>query len=184
MTTPSYINSKPEFTPLITTGQLRARVRSLAKKISSDYPGGELTMVGILQGSFMFVADLARELQRHSLALTIDFINLSSYGSGSRTTGKVRLLQGLQVEIADRHILLIDDILDSGHTLHFAGHYLRRRHPKSLRACVLLSKETQRVKSCAVDYIGFAIPDRFVVGYGLDHAGRYRELPFIAHGSK
>jgi hypoxanthine phosphoribosyltransferase len=156
------------------------RVRELAAQISADYANIEygddgLVLVGVLKGAFVFLADLARRL---AIPHHIDFIALSSYNAG-KTTGEVRLIMDSRINIADHHVLIVEDIVDTGHTLDYLQRTFRARHPHSLRSCVFLSKPDRRQIEVTIDYLGFEIPDVWVVGYGLDYADRYRTLPYI-----
>jgi hypoxanthine phosphoribosyltransferase len=159
-----------------TAAAIAARVQALAGEITRDYAGRDLLCVGVLQGSVFFLADLVRALD---VPLTTDFMAVSSYGSGVRSSGVVRILKDLQQDIEGRHVLLIEDIVDTGLTLRYLREQLLLRRPASLRICTLLDKVAARREQVAVDYVGFACPDEFLVGYGLDYAGRYRNLPYI-----
>jgi len=161
---------------LISEERLRARVAELAATIARDYAGKELLMVGILKGAVLFMVDLARQLD---LPLQMDFMAISSYGNAVETSGEVRILKDLESSIEGRHVLVIEDIVDSGLTLRYLVEGLRARNPASLRICALLDKEKVQDKPLELSYIGFTIPDRFVVGYGLDFAQRYRNLPYV-----
>ena len=134
-------------------------------------------LVGVLQGAIPFVADLMRAV---SLDLTVDFLRASSYGAGTTSSGTVRLVADLSIDITDRHVLIVDDIVDTGHTLAALKRALQARGPRSVRACVLLDKTGRRETEVTVDYVGFTIPNVFVVGYGLDYDGLYRNLPYVA----
>jgi len=164
---------------LIPEERIRARVAELAAQISRDYAGaGDLWLVGILRGCYIFLADLSRQITvpRH-----VDFIALSSYGCGAVSTGAVRLVMDLRSDIAGRHVLVVDDIVDTGHTLRYLVESLRPRRPASLRTCVLVRKPARLSAGVAIDYVGFDIPDVWVVGYGLDYADRHRALPYIGY---
>lgn len=161
---------------LITPEQIEARVQELAKQINTDYQGVErLYLVGILKGAFIFLADLTRHLE---VPHTVDFMALSSYGKTS-TSGTVRILMDLRESIEGQHVLIVEDILDTGNTLNYLCRILKERKPASLKTCVLVRKIRQGV-SFPIDYLGFDIPDVWVVGYGLDFADRYRTLPYVA----
>lgn len=162
---------------LIDGERLRARVVELAAEIDRDYADGDLVLVGVLKGAVMFMADLMRYI---SLSCEIDFIAISSYGSSTASSGVVRILKDLDVPIAGRDVLLVEDIVDSGLTLQYLMRNLRARDPRSLQICSLLEKPERRRVDLEVRYSGFEIPDRFVVGYGLDHAQRYRNLDYVA----
>ncbi len=162
---------------LISQDELRARVAEMAAEISRDYRGKDLVLVGILKGAFIFLADLCRQL---TIPASFDFIAVSSYGSGTRSGGIVRILKDLDTDIGGKDVLIVEDIIDSGLTLNYLHKSLRARNPASLEICALLRKpEMDRVKLDA-KYIGFSIPSDFVVGYGLDYAQKYRNLPHIA----
>ena len=161
---------------LIAEGQLRAKVAELGEQITRDYQEKNLLLLGTLKGAVPFIADLARSIQ---LPLEIDYMAVASYGDATRSSGIVRIIKDLEGPINHKHVLIIEDIIDSGLTLHYLIDMLKRRNPLSLRICALLDKVRERDKQIALDYIGFRIPDRFVVGYGLDYAQRYRNLPYI-----
>ncbi len=165
---------------LISDRRLQRRVRRLAEAIAADFAGGEVVVVGLLNGSFVFVADLVRQLHGRRLPLIVDFMTVASYGAGRRPSGRVRLLRDLSVGIRGRRVLLVDDIVDTGRTLQRVQAVLRRRQPAVLKTCVLLDKPARRAADCRVDYVGFTSPDEFVTGYGLDYAGRCREQPFVS----
>ncbi len=161
---------------LITPEEIHQRVQSLAAQIDQDYKGVErIYLVGILKGAFIFLADLTRELDTIH---TVDFMALSSYGK-STTSGAVRILMDLREPIEGQHVLIVEDILDTGRTLHYLYNILKGRNPASLKTCVLVRKIRESVE-VPVDYLGFDIPDVWVVGYGLDFADRFRTLPYIA----
>lgn len=160
---------------LISELQLARRVRQLSRQLERDFAGRELVVVAILNGTVMFLADLIRHLD---LPLRLDFIGVSSYGQGA-TSGDLVFTKELRLEVRDRDVLLVDDILDTGKTLRRVLDKLAELKPRRLASCVLLDKAERRVEKVRADYVGFAIPDLFVVGYGLDFAERYRNLPFI-----
>lgn len=162
---------------LVAQKEIAARVVELGRAISCDYAAANLVLVGVLQGAIPFVADLMRAL---SIDLTVDFVRASSYGSGTTSSGTVRLVTDLTVDIADRHVLVVDDIVDTGHTLAALKRALEARGPRSVRTCVLLDKTGRRETEVTIDYVGFTIPNVFVVGYGLDYDGLYRNLPYVA----
>ncbi len=161
---------------LITEEQIQAKVAELGKQIAHDYQGKTLMLLGTLKGAVPFIADLARAIH---IPLEIDYMAISSYGSSTHSSGVVRILKDLEGPIHQKHILIVEDIVDSGLTLHYLMDVLRQRRPLSLRVCTLLDKKRERVKPVTMDYTGFQIPDRFVVGYGLDYAQRYRNLPYV-----
>lgn len=156
--------------------QLKTRVSELARQIEADYAGQEIMFIGILRGSFIFLADLCREV---NLPCTLDFMSVSSYGGGTTSSGQIQIIKDLSEDISGRHIIVVEDILDSGNTLSYLLNILEYRHPASIRLCALLDKPERRVKPVRLHYCGFSIPDAFVVGYGLDYAERYRSLPYI-----
>lgn len=162
---------------LLDEDRLQARICELGRQIEQDYAGvDDLLLVGVLKGSVMFIVDLARALNRH---VALDFIAISSYGRATETSGVVRLLKDLDTDIGGKHVLIVEDIIDSGRTLAYLRESLQRRNPASLKLCVLLSKPERRTADVHIDYCGFDIPNEFVVGYGLDYAERYRNLPYI-----
>jgi hypoxanthine phosphoribosyltransferase len=160
---------------LITDAQLARRIRALAREIECDYRGRELVVVSLLNGTVMFLADLIRHL---NLPLRLDFIGVSSYGAGTES-GELVFTKELRLDVRGRDVLLVDDILDTGKTLSRVLPKLRALKPRRIRTCVLLDKPSRRVEKVKADYVGFQIPDFFVVGYGLDFAERYRNLPFV-----
>jgi len=164
-------------TPLFTEAEIAARVAALGAEISRDYAGrGELLLVGVLKGAFIFLADLARRIE---IPRQIDFVALSTYRGGTTDPGAVRPVMDLRSDIAGRHVLVVEDIVDTGRTLGHLMPLLAARDPASLAICALLHKGARQEVAIQPDYIGFGIPDQWVVGYGLDHAERYRALPYI-----
>jgi hypoxanthine phosphoribosyltransferase len=161
---------------LISPEQLQARVRELAAQIDADYADRDLLMVGVLKGAVMVMADLARAMH---LPVEMDWMAVSSYGSGTKSSGVVRILKDLDADITGRHVLIVEDIVDSGLTLSWLAGNLRSRQPASLAVCAMLRKPASERTHVEVAYTGFEIGDEFVVGYGLDYAQRYRNLPFI-----
>ena len=161
---------------LFSEEQLDRRVREIAAQIEKDYEGKEIMLIGVLRGSFVFMADLCRRID---LPCTLDFMSVSSYGKGTSSSGQVQITKDLSSDISGQHIIVIEDILDSGNTLSYLLKLLEQRNPASIRLCTLLDKPDRRVKEVKVDYSGFSIPDAFVVGYGLDYAEQYRNLPYI-----
>lgn len=160
---------------LLSAEQIQARVRGLAEEIRRDHES-DLHLVCVLKGAFMFMADLIRALPGHA---SIDFMALSSYGKSTKSSGEVRLLKDLDSGLGGRDVVIVEDIVDTGLTLTYLQDILRARGPRTLRTACLLSKPSRRKVDVAVEYIGFTIEDRFVVGYGLDYAEKYRNLPFI-----
>lgn len=161
---------------LITQDRLQARIAEIAAQIDADYAGRDLLLVGVLKGAVMVMADLARALH---LPVSMDWMAVSSYGSATSSSGVVRILKDLDADIGGRHVLVVEDIVDSGLTLSYLVHNLQARSPASVRVCVLLKKRAAAQMPVEVAYTGFEIPDEFVIGYGLDYAERYRNLPFI-----
>jgi hypoxanthine phosphoribosyltransferase len=161
---------------LITPEQLQARIAELAAQIDADYAGRELILVGVLKGAVMVMADLARAIH---LPVSMDWMAISSYGSGTTSSGVVRILKDLDADISGCHVLVVEDIVDSGLTLSYLVHNLQSRDPASVNVCVLLRKRAAAQMAVDVAYTGFEIEDKFVIGYGLDYAERYRNLPFI-----
>ncbi len=161
---------------LFSQQQLAERVDQIAQEITRDYAGKEIVLISVLRGSFVFMADLCRRID---LPCTIDFMSVSSYGKGTSSSGQVQITKDLSGDISGKHILVVEDILDSGNTLSYLLKLLEQRAPASIRLCTLLDKPERRVKPVEVHYSGFTIPDAFVVGYGLDYAEHYRNLPYI-----
>jgi hypoxanthine phosphoribosyltransferase len=163
---------------MLSAEQIRERILEMAAQIERDLPGDEgIHFVCVLKGGFMFMADLVRAMGPR---VTLDFLAVSSYGGGTRSSGEVRMQKDLDSGLEGRHVIIVEDIVDTGLTLTYLQDILRARSPKSLRTACLLSKPSRRTVQVAVEYIGFTIEDRFVVGYGLDYAEKYRNLPYIA----
>jgi hypoxanthine phosphoribosyltransferase len=158
---------------LIPEDQIQRRVRELGAEIDRDYPEGRLYLICILKGACFFFTDLARAITRE---VSIEFMGISSYGKGKTTSGEVKVTKDLDLSLEDAHVLVVEDIVDSGVTLHYLSHVLLQRRPRSLRIVSLLDKPERRMRPVEVAYVGFQIPDEFVVGYGLDYAERYRNL--------
>ena len=161
---------------LITSDQIEAKVREIGARITEDYRGEKPLLVGVLRGAVVIMSDLMRNID---LQCELDFMDISSYGSGSSSSGVVRILKDLEEDITDRHVLIVEDIIDTGLTLSYLMRSLHARKPASLEVCALLSKPSRRRAQLEVRYLGFEVPDEFVVGYGLDYAGAYRNLPDI-----
>lgn len=161
---------------LLSEEEIKQRVLELGKQISEDYRGKDVVIVGVLRGAFIFLADLVRAID---MPVAIDFISVSSYGTGTSSTGVVRFLKDLDEEVSGRHVLLVEDIIDSGITLNYLMENMKTRKPLSVRICTLLSKPERRKVEIDVAYNGFTIPDHFVVGYGLDYSEKYRNLPYV-----
>ena len=161
---------------LLTEDQIQARVSELGSQLNRDYAGLEPVLISVLKGSIVFLADLVRSME---LPLSIDIMEVSSYGAATETSGQVRILKDLSNPIEGRHVIVVEDIIDTGLTLNYLLRYLREKGPASLRICCLLDKPARRLTEIPIDYVGFTIPDRFVVGYGLDYGERYRNLPYV-----
>jgi hypoxanthine phosphoribosyltransferase len=171
-------------TILLSAEQIQQRVREIGQEIARDHPApGDLHLVCVLKGAFMFLGDLIRAMDR---TVTIDFMAVSSYAKGTTSSGEVRLVKDLDTGLEGRNVIIVEDIVDTGLTLFYLQEILRARSPRSLRTACLLNKPSRRLVEVKVDYIGFTIDDRFVVGYGLDYAEKYRNLPYISvlHGSQ
>lgn len=162
---------------LFTEQQLKDRVTQLGREISRDYAGKEpVLLVSVLRGSYIFMADLSRAID---IPVQIDFMSVSSYGKGTSTSGQVEIKKDLSDSIEGVHVIVVEDILDSGNTLSYLLHVLSARHPASISLCTLLDKPERREKPIQADYVGFTVPNAFIVGYGLDYAEKYRNLPYI-----
>lgn len=155
---------------------LAERIHALAEEINRDYEGKAPMLISVLRGSYVFMADLTRRI---TLPCTVDFMSVSSYGKGTKSSGQVQITKDLSDDIEGHDIIVVEDILDSGNTLSYLLEILKARKPSSVKLCTLLDKPDRRVKEVHVDYVGFTIPDEFVVGYGLDYAEKYRNLPYI-----
>ncbi len=163
---------------LLDAATIQARVKAMAGEIERDYPAAEgIHLVGVLKGGFVFMSDLVRQMGPR---VTLDFIAVSSYAKSTKSSGEVRMLKDLDSGLEGRHVIIVEDIVDTGLTLTYLQDILRARAPRSLRTACLLSKPSRRAVQVAVEYVGFTIEDRFVVGYGLDYAEKYRNLPYIA----
>ena len=161
---------------LVQPDELSRRVRELGRQISADYAGRDLLLVGVLKGAVFFLSDLMRNLD---VPCEVDFMAVASYGSATDSSGVVRILKDLDVALEGRHVLIVEDIIDSGLTLQYLLRSLGARNPLSLEVCALLTKPERRKVDLPIRYVGFEIPNRFVVGYGLDHGERYRNLPYV-----
>ena len=162
---------------LVSATEIQRRVQELGKEIDADYPEGPIYLVAILKGSFVFLADLSRAIKRHSVR--IEFMGIYSYGKNKTSSGQVRVTKDLDVNLEGRNVLVVEDIIDSGVTLTYLSRILEQRKPASLRIVTLLDKPERRISPVEIKYVGFKIPDEFVVGYGLDYAEDYRNLPDI-----
>jgi hypoxanthine phosphoribosyltransferase len=163
--------------PIVTQEGMRARIKELGKQISTDYTGKDLVLIGVLKGAYAFYADLARAIR---IPMRVDFLIVTSYGSQSKTTGKVKVITELTEDIKGKDVLLVEDIVDSGLTVQYLTKTLAKQKPRSVKVCTLLSKPERRTIDVPLDYIGFKIPNKYVVGYGLDYQQKYRNLPYLA----
>jgi hypoxanthine phosphoribosyltransferase len=163
--------------PIVTQEEMRARIKELGKQIANDYTGKDLVLVGVLKGAYAFYADLARAIR---IPMRVDFLIVASYGRQSKTSGKVKVITELTEDIKGKDVLLVEDIVDSGLTVQYLIKTLTKHKPKSIKVCTLLSKPERRTIDVALDYIGFKIPNQYVVGYGLDYQQKYRNLPYLA----
>ena len=166
----------PNIEVMISAEQLQERIAEMGAQIASDYEGKDLVMAGVLNGCFIFFADLVREI---GLPITTDFLGLSSYGNATKSSGVVQITKDLSGPVEGRHLLIVEDIIDTGLTMSYLLENLETRRPASVRICSLLSKPDRHQVEVPIHYLGFTIEDRFVVGYGLDYAGKYRNLPYI-----
>jgi len=164
------------FRPLIASDKIQDKIREMGRQIRADFPGEPLLLVGVLKGAVLFLADLARQIPGE---VTFDFIAVSSYGKDTKSSGQVKLNKDLDAGIEGKVVIVVEDILDTGLTLQYLLRILQQRKPKSLKVAVLLDKKDRRIADVRADYVGFVIPDEFVVGYGLDYAERYRNLPDV-----
>lgn len=161
---------------MLSEEEIKAKVYEIAKQIEKDFQGEDLLIVGILKGASVFVADLIRNI---NLDVNMDFMSVSSYGNSTESSGTVKIIKDLDVDIEGRNVLIVEDIIDSGLTLSNLVAALQTRNPKSLKLCTLLDKPQRRAAKMHVDYVGFVIEDKFIVGYGIDYAEKYRNLPYI-----
>ena len=161
---------------LYTEEELRQRVKELGCQITADYAGREPLLISVLRGSYIFMADLTRAI---NLPIAVDFMSVSSYGAGSVSSGQVEIKKDLSDSIEGRDLIIVEDILDSGNTLYYLMDVLRARKPATIRICTLMDKPERRTRPIKADYVGFTIPDAFIVGYGLDYAEKYRNLPYV-----
>ncbi len=163
--------------PIVTQEQMRMRIRELGRQITVDYANKDLILVGVLKGAYAFYADLARAIR---IPMRVDFLVVTSYSGKPKSSGKVKMVTDLTEDIAGRDVLLVEDIVDSGLTAQYLVDTLLKRKPKSIKICSLLSKPERREKNVSIDYVGFEIPNKYVVGYGLDYQQKYRNLPYLA----
>jgi hypoxanthine phosphoribosyltransferase len=166
----------PKLKVLIPAERIQARIRELGEQISGDYPNGQLHLICILKGACFFMTDLARAMKRD---VFIDFMGISTYGKGKTTSGEVKVTKDLDISLEGADVVVVEDIVDSGVTLNYLLHILEQRKPRSIRIAALLDKPERRLRPVHVSYVGFPIPDRFVVGYGLDYAEKYRNLDSV-----
>jgi hypoxanthine phosphoribosyltransferase len=176
MTSSNTSQVKLSATPLFSADDIAARIKALASEIDRDYQDKEILMIAVLKGSFLFIADLIRAVETPSV---IDFVRLASYGSATQSSGIIELRKDLEMSIKDKHVLVVEDIVDSGLTLESLREMLLNRQPASLKICTLIDKQAHRVTEVPVDYIGFSMDDGFIVGYGLDLDEKFRDLPDI-----
>jgi hypoxanthine phosphoribosyltransferase len=172
------MNSKAEFHVLFDRHEIETAVRRLASEISKDYRNQNPLLLGVLRGSFVFMADLIRHLD---FPLEVDFIGLSSYGSSTQSSGKIKVVKKLETPVQEKNVLVVEDIVDTGLTTAFLLQHLQRRKPASVKLCTLTEKPSRREVSVNIDYLGFTVPDKFLVGYGLDANQKYRNLPDICY---
>ena len=163
--------------PIVSQEQMRSRIRELGRQISADYAGKDLVLVGVLKGAYAFYADLARAIR---IPIRVDFLVVTSYGKRANTSGKVKLVTELTEPIKGKDVVLVEDIVDSGLTVQYLMKSLMKKKPRSLRVCTLLSKPDRRLVDVEVHYVGFKIPNQYVIGYGLDYQQQYRNLPYLA----
>jgi hypoxanthine phosphoribosyltransferase len=168
----------PGVQPLIESEKLQRRIAELAAEITRDYAGKDLVLVGVLKGCFLFMADLCRKID---LPLRCDFLGVSSYGDETRSSGVIRITSDVSRPVLGAEVLLVEDIVDTGLTISYLLENLRARRPRTVKVCTLLDKPARRRVQVSIDYRGFTVPDKFVVGYGLDYQGLYRNLPYIGH---
>ena len=180
MVAPPWNRSKDPFAELISAEAIAARVRELGEKITADYRGaeGDVVMIGVLKGSVIFLADLMRHV---ALPVFVEFMGISSYGDATKSSGVVQITQDLSRPIEGKHVIVVEDIVDTGHTVHYLLENLGTRRPASIKLAALLHKPERQEREVKIDYLGFTIPNKFVVGYGLDVAQQYRNLPYIGY---
>ena len=163
--------------PIVTQEEMRARIRELGKQITTDYTGKDFVLVGVLKGAYAFYADLARAIR---IPMRVDFLLVTSHGSRVKASGKVKMMTELTEDIAGKDVLLVEDIVDSGLTAQHLMKTLMKKKPRSIKICTLLSKTDRRTSNVVIDYVGFKIPNKYVVGYGLDYQQKYRNFPYLA----
>lgn len=170
--------TRDELTEIISKDEIDNKIKALADQINRDYSGQELILIGILKGAFIFMADLARAL---NMPVEIDFVRLSSYGSGTDSSGRITFSKDIELDIGGKHVLVVEDIVDTGYTLKYLKDVLALKGPRSVKVCCLIDKRERRKVEVDVDYVGFDVPRGFLVGYGLDYNEQYRNLPGIFH---
>jgi hypoxanthine phosphoribosyltransferase len=163
--------------PIVTQEEMRARIRELGKQITADYMGKDIVLVGVLKGAYAFYADLARAIR---IPVRVDFLMVTSYGSQAKMSGRVKIVTEMTEDIKGKDVLLVEDIVDSGLTAQYLVKTLAKKKPRSIKICTLLSKPDRRTIDVPIDYVGFKIPNKYVVGYGLDYQQKYRNLPYLA----
>jgi hypoxanthine phosphoribosyltransferase len=163
--------------PIVTQEEMRARIRELGKQITADYMGKDIVLVGVLKGAYAFYADLARAIR---IPVRVDFLMVTSYGSQAKMSGRVKIVTEMTEDIKGKDVLLVEDIVDSGLTAQYLFKTLAKKKPRSIKICTLLSKPDRRTIDVPIDYVGFKIPNKYVVGYGLDYQQKYRNLPYLA----
>jgi hypoxanthine phosphoribosyltransferase len=163
---------------VVSEQEIKKMVQHLADRISEDYRGKDLVMIGVLKGAFIFLADLVREMK---IPISIDFISVSSYGSSTNSSGIVKIVKDVDIDIKDRHVLLVEDIVDTGLTLQHLKDLFQTRSPKSIKICSAFDKTSRREVNVDIEYMGIQVPDFFLVGYGLDYDEKYRTLPYLCH---
>lgn len=168
----------PELIPVLSRAEIEKKTKILANRISEDYDGKEVVLIGILKGAFIFLADLVREL---TIPVQIDFARLASYGSGTSSSGQIRITKEIETDIRGRHVLVVEDIVDSGLTIAYILDYLKKFHPESVKVCAFIDKVERREVQIPIDYAGHVVDVGFLVGYGLDFDEKYRNLPEIYH---
>ena len=161
---------------LYTEEQINTRVEELANEISKDYTNKEVIIIGLLKGSFLMVSDLVKKL---TVDTKIDFLSVSSYGNSTTSSGKIQINKDINIDVEGKHIIIVDDLIDTGQTLNWIKNHFQHKRPESIKICCLLNKKVERNNDINIDYVGFDCPNKFVVGYGMDYAEHYRTLPFI-----
>jgi hypoxanthine phosphoribosyltransferase len=168
----------PQMIPVLSRAEIAQKTRSMAHQISEDYAGKQVVLVGILKGSFIFLADLVRQV---TIPVEIDFVGLASYGSNTSSSGNIKITKEVELDLRDRHVLVVEDIVDSGMTIAYFLDYLKQFHPASVKVCALIDKTERRAVEVSIDYVGHVVDHGFLVGYGLDFDEEYRALPEIYH---